>query len=139
MSRCAASIGDLSLTSQTWLRIMFRQVDVLRTSAGASRAGLRAELKECTGALCSGVLHLQDPWFFKPSLGIDALFPRRQALTRWGGALLELAHFRQGEDSFTMIDTVRASNNTLVPKQGVPPPQPAWDPSAAEWLEMLPA
>ena len=26
------------------------------------------------------------------------------ALTRWGGALLELAHFRQGHDAFDMID-----------------------------------
>ena len=28
------------------------------------------------------------------------------ALTRWGGALLELAHFRQGHDAFDMIDQV---------------------------------
>jgi len=27
-----------------------------------------------------------------------------QALTRWGGALLELAHFRQGEDAYRMIE-----------------------------------
>lgn len=29
------------------------------------------------------------------------------ALTRWGGALLELAHFRQGHDAFDMIDQVK--------------------------------
>lgn len=27
-----------------------------------------------------------------------------QALTKWGGALLELAHFRQGEEAYDMID-----------------------------------
>jgi len=26
------------------------------------------------------------------------------ALTRWGGALLELAHFRQGHDAYDMIE-----------------------------------
>ena len=29
------------------------------------------------------------------------------ALTRWGGALLELAHFRQGHDAYDMIDLAR--------------------------------
>jgi Plant specific mitochondrial import receptor subunit TOM20 len=29
-----------------------------------------------------------------------------QALTRWGGALLELAHFRQGVEAYEMIDEV---------------------------------
>jgi Plant specific mitochondrial import receptor subunit TOM20 len=33
---------------------------------------------------------------------------RLQALTRWGGALLELAHFRQGDDSYSMIEDVRS-------------------------------
>jgi len=33
----------------------------------------------------------------------------RQALTRWGGALLELAHFRQGEDAYRMIEQVHPS------------------------------
>ncbi len=33
------------------------------------------------------------------------------ALTRWGGALLELAHFRQGHDAFDMID--QASSDVL--------------------------
>jgi hypothetical protein len=27
-----------------------------------------------------------------------------QALTKWGGALLELAHFRQGEEAYGMIE-----------------------------------
>lgn len=27
-----------------------------------------------------------------------------QALTRWGGALLEMAHFHRGEEAFTLID-----------------------------------
>lgn len=30
------------------------------------------------------------------------------ALTRWGGALLELAHFRQGHDAYDMIEMVGA-------------------------------
>lgn len=29
-----------------------------------------------------------------------------QALTRWGGALLELAHFRQGTDAVELIEQV---------------------------------
>ena len=29
-----------------------------------------------------------------------------QALTRWGGALLELAHFRQGPEAYGMIQEV---------------------------------
>lgn len=29
------------------------------------------------------------------------------ALTRWGGALLELAHFRQGHEAFDMIEQAR--------------------------------
>ena len=29
-----------------------------------------------------------------------------QVLTRWGGTLLELAHFRQGADAYDMIDQV---------------------------------
>jgi hypothetical protein len=31
-----------------------------------------------------------------------------QALTRWGGALLELAHFRQGTDAVDLIEQVRS-------------------------------
>ena len=30
-----------------------------------------------------------------------------QALTKWGGALLELAHFRQGNEAYEMIEEVR--------------------------------
>ena len=30
--------------------------------------------------------------------------PPPQALTKWGGALLELAHFRQGGDAYEMIE-----------------------------------
>ncbi len=29
---------------------------------------------------------------------------RLQALTKWGGALLELAHFRQGSEAYEMIE-----------------------------------
>ena len=39
------------------------------------------------------------------SWGLDSLRVC-QALTRWGGALLELAHFRQGEDAREMIKEV---------------------------------
>ena len=39
------------------------------------------------------------------SSGLDSLGVC-QALTRWGGALLELAHFRQGEDAREMIKEV---------------------------------
>jgi hypothetical protein len=30
--------------------------------------------------------------------------PPPQALTKWGGALLELAHFRQGNEAYDMIE-----------------------------------
>ena len=30
-----------------------------------------------------------------------------QALTKWGGALLELAHFRQGSDAYVTIAEAR--------------------------------
>ena len=30
--------------------------------------------------------------------------PYPQALTKWGGALLELAHFRQGNEAYEMIE-----------------------------------
>ena len=33
---------------------------------------------------------------------------RAQALTRWGGALLELAHFRQGPEAVDYIELARA-------------------------------
>lgn len=32
-----------------------------------------------------------------------------QALVRWGGALLELAHYKQGSESTDMIEQVRCS------------------------------
>lgn len=32
--------------------------------------------------------------------------PMPQALTKWGGALLELAHFRQGNEAYEMIEEV---------------------------------
>ena len=38
---------------------------------------------------------------------IGAIMPG-QALTRWGGALLELAHFRQGSEAYEMIQQVDA-------------------------------
>jgi len=34
------------------------------------------------------------------------------ALTRWGGALLELAHFRQGHDAYDMIELARPHPST---------------------------
>lgn len=37
-----------------------------------------------------------------------------QALTKWGGALLELAHFRQGHEAYSMIeDAVEKFKNAL--------------------------
>ena len=42
-----------------------------------------------------------------------------QALTKWGGALLELAHFRQGSDAYGTIG--EASRNSASP-----PPPPAF-------------
>lgn len=35
-----------------------------------------------------------------------------QALVRWGGALLELAHYKQGQESIEMIQLVREGSRT---------------------------
>ena len=37
--------------------------------------------------------------------------PHTQALTKWGGALLELAHFRQGGEAADMIEEVGGSES----------------------------
>lgn len=37
------------------------------------------------------------------------------ALTRWGGALLELAHFRQGHEAFDMIEQVTTATSHRPP------------------------
>lgn len=36
-----------------------------------------------------------------------------QNLTRWGGALLELAHFRQGQDSIDMVQGWHLSKSSF--------------------------
>ena len=37
-----------------------------------------------------------------------------QALTKWGGALLELAHFRQGSDAYVTIGEVSSHVHALL-------------------------
>lgn len=42
--------------------------------------------------------------------------PRRerlQAIIRWGGALLELAHFRQGKEAYEMIEQAKTQATLL--------------------------
>jgi len=41
------------------------------------------------------------------SAGLGLTGGAAQALTRWGGALLELAHFRQGPEAYAMIQEAR--------------------------------
>lgn len=36
----------------------------------------------------------------------DTCMPQQQALVRWGGAMLELAHFKQGEEADECIKEV---------------------------------
>lgn len=41
-----------------------------------------------------------------------------QALTKWGGALLELAHFRQGNEAYDMIEEAIAKFEQVGSKGG---------------------
>jgi hypothetical protein len=40
------------------------------------------------------------------------IFAALQALTRWGGALLEMAHFSQGQDAVDKIEEVGLKNTS---------------------------
>lgn len=48
------------------------------------------------------------PEWPKQRFMLEGLFCASQALVRWGGALLELAHLKQGSESTEMIHQVRA-------------------------------
>lgn len=51
--------------------------------------------------------------------------PALQALTKWGGALLELAHFRQGNEAYDMIEEAIAKFEQ-VGREGAGPSGVVW-------------
>lgn len=91
--RTAANPAGRTAPSLRAVRCFLQAHNECFQHAGAA-LGWRELDRVCTPAHCASALPVQ-------------------ALTKWGGALLELAHFRQGGEAAEMIEEVRRSVHSM--------------------------